>query len=450
MTAHDSRHSHVFHRSHKRAKPVISHGEGIWLFDTEGRRYLDASGGAVVVNVGHGIADIASAIHAQAARTAHVHPTMFTSQAVEDLARRLAEYLPLPDARLFFLASGAEAVEAAIKFARQVQIARGHPGRYKVIGRWGSYHGASLGALAVMGKPSMRSTYEPMFVDMPHIDPPYCYRCPFGLTYPACGVRCAHALEDEIKRQGPESVSAFIAEPISGATLGAVIPPAEYWPIVRDICDRYGILLIADEVMTGMGRTGRWFAVQEWDVIPDMVTLGKGVSGGYLPLSALAAPGDLVDQVNERLGDFNHGGTFSHHAVSAAAGLATLDTIEARDLVEHSARLGRLLGEKLHAALDGHPHVGDIRGRGLMWGIELVASRADKQPFPPGRKIAAKLADHAFAQGMIVYAMSGCVDGWAGDHVMVAPPLIVTEDEIDEIVRRLKASVDAVTLGAAG
>ncbi len=438
-----AQHSHVFYRKHQSPKPAISHGEGIYLWDTDGKRYIDASGGAVVVNVGHGVREIAEAIGAQAARVGYVHATMFTSAALEELSARLAALLPLPDARIFYLTSGAEAVETAIKFARQAQIALGHPSRYKVIGRWGSYHGATLGTMAVMGKPSMRRTYEPLFLDMPHIPPVYCYRCPFNLAYPACGLLCAEALEQEIKRQGVDTVAAFIAEPIAGATLGAVVPPDEYWPRIRDICDRYGVLLIVDEVMTGMGRTGRWFAISQWGVVPDIITLGKGLSGGYAPLSAAAVRGDLVERVWETLGDFNHGGTFSHQPVAAAAGVATLDYLAAHDLIARAEAMGKLLGEKLHAAFDDHPHIGDIRGQGLMWGIELVADRMSKQPFPPAAKLAERVFAHAFADGLIVYAMGGCADGVAGDHVMVAPPFVVSADELDEIVARLTRAVDA-------
>lgn len=441
MSDEPTSHSHVFHRKPGRPKPTISHGEGVYLWDTDGKRYIDASGGAVVVNVGHGVEAIARAVGEQAARVGYAHASMFTSDASEALAARLAAYLPLEDSRLYFLSSGAEAVEAAIKFARQVQIARGEPHRYKVIGRWGSYHGATLGALAVMGKPSMRRTYEPMFRDMPHIPPAYCYRCPFGLAYPSCGLACADALADEIVRQDPASVSAFIAEPVAGATLGAVVPPPEYWPRIREICDRYGVLLIADEVMTGMGRTGVWCAMQHFGVEPDAITLGKGLSGGVLPLSALAARGEDVAQVVSALGDFNHGGTFSHQPVAAAAGLATLDVLEGGELVGRAARMGEVLGQALRATFDAHPSVGDVRGLGLMWAIELVGERESRRPFEPGRKVAPKIAAAAFDRGLIVYAMQGGADGAVGDHVMIAPPFVVDDSEIEEIVGLLAESV---------
>ena len=292
-----------------------------------------------------------------------------------------------------------------------------------------------------MGKPSMRKTYEPQFRDMPHIPPVYCYRCPFGLTYPGCALRCAEELESEIKRQGPDTVAAFIAEPIAGATLGAVVPPDDYWPRIREICDAYGVLLIVDEVMTGVGRTGRWFAIEQWGIRPDIMTLGKGVSGGYTPLSVTAMRGELVEQVWDRLGDFNHGGTFSHQPVASAAGNAALDYLESNDLVARSEAMGVLLGRKLHAAFDGHPHIGDIRGQGLMWTLEFVEDRESHEPFPPGMKLAAMLFDQAFDLGLIVYPGSGTVDGAAGDIVMVSPPFVVTEDQLDEIVSRLSDAI---------
>lgn len=437
------KHSQVFYRKHKRSKPTIAHGEGVYLWDTDGNRYIDASGGPVVVNVGHGVNEIVEAIRAQAKQVAYAHAGMFTAQAVEALSAGLAAHLPMPDSRFFYLSSGSEAVETAIKLARQIQMARGEPSCWKVIGRWGSYHGTTLGALAVMGKPSMRNLYAPMIRDMPHVEPVFCYRCPFKLDYPACGLRCADDLEAAIKREGPETVAAFIGEPIAGATLGSVVPPDDYWPRIRDICDRYGLLLIADEVMTGMGRTGCWFGIEHWDVTPDIICLGKGLTGGYLPLSAAAARGEWVELLWERTGDFNHGGTFSHHVVAAAAGLAALRYLEQHDLIKRSASMGKLLGEKLHAAFDDHPHVGDIRGRGLMWTLELVVDRETKQPFPVEMHLSSRLHDYAFAGGLIVYPMSGTVDGVSGDHVTLSPPFIVTDDQLDEIVARLGQAIDA-------
>ncbi len=436
-----TRKSHVFYRQYRRAKPTVSRGEGIYLWDTDGKRYIDASGGAIVVNVGHGVKAIAQAMGEQASSVAFAHATMFTSAALEDLADALAGVTPIPDARFFFMCSGSEANETAMKLARQLQIARGEPLRHATIARWGSYHGGTLGAIALTGKASMRRIYTPMFVDVPHIPPPYCYRCPFKLSYPSCGIACAQALEVEILRHGKESIAGFIAEPVSGATIGAVVPPPEYWPILREICDRYGVLLIADEVMSGMGRTGRWFAVEHWGVAPDILCMGKGVSGGYVPLSVTAAKGELVELLWERTGDFNHGGTYSHQPVAAAAGLAALQYIKENDLVARAARVGEKLGMRLREGLEDLSCVGDVRGLGMMWAVEFVADRKTKAPFPKAQGFSGRIYKAAFESGLIVYAMPGCADGDNGDHVMVAPPLVVEESQIDDIVGLLRAAI---------
>ncbi|MBU0702798.1 MAG: aminotransferase class III-fold pyridoxal phosphate-dependent enzyme, partial [Chloroflexi bacterium] len=419
-------------------------GEGVYLYDTEGRRYLDASGGAIVVNIGHGVREVAQAMAEQSAQVAYVHAAMFTSRPMEDYAEALAEVVPLPGARFFPLSSGSEAVETAIKLARQVQVERGQAGRYLIISRWQSYHGTTLGALAVAGKPKMRRLFQPMLPEMPHIPPSYCYRCPYGLAHPGCGIRCAEALAVEIKQAGKENVAAFIAESVSGATLGAVAPPPEYWPRIRQICDEHGLLMIVDEVMAGFGRTGRWFGFQHWDVVPDIVTMGKGTTGGYFPLSITAVRGELVDTMVMGSGDFVHGGTFSHHAVGAAAGLATLRYLQEHDLVAVAARKGVLLGQKLRAALEGLPCVGDVRGIGLLWAVEFVADRIGKAPFPPQMHFARRVADVAFERGLIVYPGTGCADGVSGDLVMLGPPLVISEEQMDEMVALLREAVEEV------
>jgi adenosylmethionine-8-amino-7-oxononanoate aminotransferase len=433
--------NHVFYRRLSHAYPSVVRGEGIYLYDTDGKRYLDASGGSVVVNIGHGVAEVVQAIAEQAGRVAYVHGTMFTTQALEEYARALAKLVPLSHPRFFFLSSGSEAVETAIKFTRQVQIDRGEPGRYMVISRWRSYHGTTLGALAVSGRAHFRQPYLPLLRDFPHIPPAYCYRCPWDKSYPGCDIDCAQALETAARRAGPENVATFIAEPVSGASLGAAAPPPEYWPLVREICDRYGLLLIADEVMTGFGRTGRWFAMQHWDVMPDVMATAKGATGGYFPLSITAVRGELVETIREGHGNFAHGGTFSHHTVGAAAGLATLRYLQENDLVTASAAKGKVLGEKLDEALGDVPCVGDVRGIGLMWGVEFVADRATKAPFPRAARFARRVADAAFDKGLIVYPCTGCADGVAGDLVMVAPPFIITDAQMDEAVALLQEAV---------
>jgi len=426
---------------------MVERGVGAYLYDPEGRRYLDASGGALVVNIGHGVREVADAIAEQTARVAYAHPTMFTSRPLEDYADALAEVVPIPDARFFFLSSGSEAVETALKLARQAHVERGEPRRYLTISLWRSYHGTTLGALAVAGKPMMRRPFQPMLPQTPHIPPPYCYRCPFGLAYPACELRCAEALAVQIKLTGAENVAAFIAESVSGATLGAVAPPKEYWPRVREICDEYGLLLIADEVMAGFGRTGQWFAIQHWGVEPDLIAMGKGTTGGYFPLSVTAVRREWADAIVNGSGDFVHGGTFSHHVVGAAAGLATLRYMQDHDLVAAAAQKGPALGKKLRAALGDLPCVGDVRGIGLMWGVEFVADRGSKAPFPPEVHFGRRVADAAFEQGLIVYPSSGCADGVAGDLVTLGPPLIVTEGEMEQMAGMLRRAVETVVDG---
>lgn len=436
---------HVFYRRMAHTYPLVERGEGVYLYDTEGRRYLDASGGPLVVNVGHGVEAIAAAIGTQAGRVAYVHGNLFTTDALEVYSRRLAARVPLPEPRFFYLCSGSEAVETALKFVRQVQIARGQAGRDRFISRWGSYHGLTLGALAASGKPSMRAPYLSMFRDMAHVGPPYCYRCPFGAVYPACDLACARQLEEAIHEQEPDRVAGFIAEPVGGATLGAIVPPDEYWPLVREICDRHGLMLIADEVMTGFGRTGLWFAMERYGVQPDVMTLAKGVAGGYFPLSVTAVRGCDVEAIRQVHGDFNHGGTFSHHAVGAAAALATLDYLEAHDLVAQAAARGTYLGAELRAALADVPAAGDVRGIGLMWAVEFVADRRTKAPFPPELHFADRVCGRCMELGVLLYPGHGSVDGRRGDHLMVAPPFVVTEGEIDLVVNVLRQAVVQVT-----
>lgn len=426
---------HVFYRKLNHGRPKIAHGQGIYLYDESGKRYLDGSGGPIVVNVGHGRAEIVQAIAAQAQAAAYVHAIMFTSEPLEQYAAELAPLVPIPDPRFYLLASGSEVIEGALKLARQIQMARGENDRHLIISRHQSYHGMTLGALAVSGRPGLRAPYLPMFQDMPHIQPPYPYR------NPATGEEAATRLEEAILAAGPDNVAAFLAEPFSGASLGAVVPPDDYWPCIAAICRQYGVLLIADEVLVGFGRTGRWWGVNHWDIQPDILVTSKGTAGGYFPLGFIAAKGDDVEQIRQTLGDFNHGGTFSHHAVGAAAALATLHIIKEEKLVENSAAMGQLLGAKLQRALGDHPHVGDIRGRGLFWAIEFVQDRASKAPFPKERNLAWRIWERAFDLGLIVYYSQGCADGVNGDLIMAGPPLIINEAQLDELVAMLTTAV---------
>ncbi len=438
-----SRHpeGHVFYRRMGHDYPTIVRGEGVYLYDDEGRRYIDASGGPLVVNVGHGVASIAQAMAAQAEQVAYVHGSLFTTAPLEAYSTRLARHVPLDAPRFFYLSSGSEAVETAFKFVRQVQMARGEAARHRVISRWGSYHGVTLGTLAASGKPSMRQPFAPMFRDVPHIAPPYCYRCPLGMSCPDCGLACARQLETAILAEGPENVAAFVAEPVGGATLGAIVPPAGYWPLIRQICDRYGLLLIADEVLTGFGRAGAWFAMEHLGARADVMTMAKGAAGGYFPLSITAMKGDDVETVRRVYRDFNHGGTFSHHAVGAAAALATLDILEGRGLVSRAAAMGTHLGRELRAVLEDVPAAGDVRGMGMLWAVEFVADRATREPFPAEARFADRVCARCLQLGVLLYPGHGSVDGRRGDHVMVAPPFVVTEDEVAIILDVLRRAI---------
>lgn len=426
---------HVFYRKLGFARPKIATARGIYLYDVDGNRYIDGSGGPLVVNVGHGRQEIIAAINQQLESAAYVHATMFTSEPLEQYADALAAITPIPDSRFYFLSSGSEVVEGALKLARQIQISRGETSRNLIIGRYGSYHGMTLGALSVSGRPGLRKPYLDMFHDMPHIEPPYPYRDP------ASGEEAAARLEEMILQLGPKNVAAFIAEPISGAGLGAIVPPRYYWPIIRQICDQYGVLLIADEVLVGFGRTGKWWGLDHWDLAPDIMVTSKGAAGGYFPLGILATSTQNIDLIQEKLGDFNHGGTFSHHAVGAAAGLATLKIIQAENLVANSARMGALLGAALNSALRDHPNIGDIRGRGLFWALEIVQDKKSKSPFPAKEKTAVKIWQLAFEKGLVIYYSQGCADGVNGDLIMLGPPLIVTESDIEEIVNILTETI---------
>jgi adenosylmethionine-8-amino-7-oxononanoate aminotransferase len=421
--------------------PKAVSAEGIWIKDSEGKRYLDASGGALVVNLGHGREEIARAVEKQLRAYYYVHPTMFEAPIVNQLAAGLAAHAPAGIERFYFHASGSEAVEAALKLARQIHLAAGRPQRATIIGRWKSYHGLTLGALGAMGRTLFRAPYAPMLKEAVHIPPPYCLRCSYGLTPDICGLRCAQMLAETIENLDADTVSAFIAETVSGGTLACYPPPPGYWELIREICDHYGVLLILDEVLCGMGRTGRWFAADHYSITPDIVTLGKGISSGAVALSAVGVQRDHFETVRKGSGAFIHGGTFSHHPVAAAAGVAVLDILEREQLVERVAQLGHVLGDKLHAALSDHPHVADVRGIGFMWGIELVQEQQGLVPFPRSAKITEQLWARLFEKGLVVYKSTGLA-GADGDALIVAPPFILPEDKFDYIADTIRTTLD--------
>jgi adenosylmethionine-8-amino-7-oxononanoate aminotransferase len=434
----------VFHRPLGRELPVIARGAGAELWDTTGKRYLDGSGGAVVVNVGHGRVEIAEAMARQARAAAYVHGTQFTSDAIENYARRLAPHVPGDCNRLYLVSGGSEANETAVKMARAYQLAIGQGSRHQVVRRSVSYHGNTLMTLSLSGRPNLQKPYRPLLTAAPEAPAPFCYHCPLGKTYPECQVACADDLETVIRREGPETVAAFIAEPILGASAGAAVPPEDYARKAREICSRHGVVYIDDEVMTGFGRTGAFFGIEWSGALPDLVTCGKGMSGGYMPVGAVLASERIVAAL-ERAGGFTHGFTFSHNPVTAAACLETLRILEEEDLVTRA----RTLGERLLSRLEsfrGHEHVGDVRGRGLMAGVELVADKSTRRPFPRSDKKAEAVTAGAFENGLVVYPSTGCADGGNGDLVMLAPPFVTTEAQIDEMTSILERTLEGLGL----
>jgi adenosylmethionine-8-amino-7-oxononanoate aminotransferase len=340
------------------------------------------------------------------------------------------------------MSSGSEAVETAIKLARQIHLANGRERRIRLISRWKSYHGLTLGALAATGRTAFRGPFIPLLADAVHIHPPYCLRCSYGLSYPDCRLRCAVALEETIQNLGSEVVSAFLAETVSGATLGVYQPPAGYWPLVREICDRYQVLLIQDEIMCGMGRTGRWFASEHYGVTPDIVTLGKGLSGGVLAMSAVGVQEKHFEAMRSAQG-FTHGGTYSHHPVAAAAGLASLGILERENLVARADTLGRALGRKLRERLSPHPRVADVRGLGMMWGIELVKDKATLEPFSRDEQVTERLWEAVFKRGVIVYKSTGLA-GKDGDALVIGPPFTITEEDIELLTESVGRAIEQI------
>ena len=434
--------NHIFGRSTKGALPTAVAGDGCYLIDASGKRYLDGSGGAAVSCLGHSNAAVRAALHAQLDQVAFAHTGFFTSAPAEQLADTLVAAAPEGIERVYLVSGGSEAVEASLKLARQYFLEIGQPQRHRVIARRQSYHGNTLGALATGGNEWRRAQFAPMLVETSHISPCYEYReRAEGESLEAYGLRAADELEAEIQRLGPESVMAFVAEPVVGATAGAVPAVPGYLKRIREICDRHGVLLILDEVMCGMGRTGYLFACQEDGVSPDMITIAKGLGAGYQPIGALLVQGKIYDAIAAGSGFFQHGHTYMGHAMAAAAANAVLGEIQSRELLMRVRTQGAKLDAALRAELGQNPHVGDIRGRGLFRGVELVESRETKAPFDPARKLNARIKAEAFAAGLICYPMGGTIDGLRGDHVLLAPPFIIEDAQIDELVGKLSGAI---------
>ncbi|MCC5983402.1 MAG: aspartate aminotransferase family protein [Rhodobacteraceae bacterium] len=434
---------HVFGRSTKGRLPRAVAGDGCYIIDAGGKRYLDGSGGAAVSCLGHSDPDIRAALHAQLDQLAFAHTGFFTTDAAEALADALVAGAPEGIDRVYLVSGGSEAVEAALKLARQYFMEIGQPQRHRVIARRQSYHGNTLGALAAGGNAWRRAQFAPLLAETSHIAPCYEYRdrAP-GESVGDYGLRVADELEAELQRLGPETVMAFVAEPVVGATSGAVPAVPGYLRRIREICDRHGVLLILDEVMCGMGRTGHLFACLEDGVAPDMLTIAKGLGAGYQPIGALLTSAAIYDAIDAGTGFFQHGHTYMGHAMAAAGAGAVLRAIDERGLLARVQAMGARLDTALHERFGQHPHVGDIRGRGLFRGLELVADRESKAPFDPGRKLHARVKAAAMQAGLICYPMGGTIDGQHGDHILLAPPFIITEDQIAELTDKLGTALD--------
>jgi adenosylmethionine-8-amino-7-oxononanoate aminotransferase len=436
--------SHVFQRETDHEFPKAVRGEGIRVVDSAGRRYIDASGGAAVSCLGHSHPDVIAAVQRQVAAIPLAYSHFFTSDALEDLADTLCAEAPAGLEKVFFVSGGSEGIEAALKLARQYYLEIGQPKRARFIARRQSYHGNTLGALAVGGNQFRREPYQPMLFEATHIAPCYAYRDKRSEeTDEQYGRRVADELETAIQRLGPETVAAFVAEPVVGATLGAVPAVAGYFKRIREICDRHGVLLIFDEVMCGMGRCGDLFAATHEGVAPDILVVAKGLGAGYQPIGGVMVQAKIHAAIARGSGQLMHGHTYFNHTTACAAALAVQRVIKRDRLIDNVRRQGKRLRDGLEERLGNHRHVGDIRGRGLFLGIEFVADRASKRPFDPALKLHHRLRDIGMEQGIMCYPMGGTIDGKRGDHVCLAPPYIVTDAEIDEIVERMGRTIDA-------
>jgi adenosylmethionine-8-amino-7-oxononanoate aminotransferase len=433
--------SSVFYRNPQQEYPRGLRGEGVYLYDTEGKQYLDGSGGAAVSCLGHWHPYVIAAIKRQVEELAYAHTAFLTNDPQEKLARHLSARFGEEGARVYFLSGGSEANEAAIKLARMYCLARGHDDKHIVVSREQSYHGNTLGALSMSGNPGRRNIYAPMLHDWPRIEPCYAYRHQGDdESEDDYGSRSAQALEDAVDEHGADQILAFVAETVVGATIGAVPPVGDYLKKIREICDRHNILLILDEIMAGCGRTGTYYSFEQDGVQPDIATLAKGLGGGYQPIGAAVARKHIHDTIVDQFGSFYHGHTYIGHATACAAALAVAKVVYQDDLLDNVQHIGKQLREELASAFAEHPHVGDIRGRGLLIGIELVADRADKTPADPA--LASRIKEAAMEQGLIIYPGSGTADGRRGAHVLLAPPFIYESTHVDELVTKLKTVLE--------
>ena len=436
---------HAVHRDWDRKFPLIDHAEGIYLYDQDGRRYIDGSGGSsVVTTIGHGVPEIAQAMFEQAQKFSFYPAHAFTNEPfleLSDLVVSLAPGALKGASRVWVTCTGTDATDDAIRLARQYWVLKGKSSKHQVITRWQGFHGNTISVAGYSGITGRRSIFQPMFIDSPHLPPAFCYRCPFEHTYPECNLLCARALETSIRQQGPENIAAFIAEPVVGAGLGCVPAPDGYFQIMREICSRYDILFIADEVMTGWGRTGKMWGIEHWGVTPDIIATAKGMTAGYTPLSAVIARDEIWAALEEAHSPFKAGHTLNANAVSCAGAIAVINYSLKHNLVENSCQRGEQALEGLRNVMVEHPIVGDVHGRGLMFGFELVKNRETKQPFQPEQHASMRFEDAALKRGLVAYPCSGSVDGVLGDMVLLAPPLVTSAAQIDDILNIINDSL---------
>lgn len=423
--------------------PVVDHAEGIKIWDTDGKAYIDACSGAVIANIGYGHESITDAIQKQAQKTYFAYRLHFESQPILDYSKALVDNSAEHLDRVFFVSGGSEAVESAIKLCRQYFYDSNQGSRHIFISRVPSYHGCTVGTLALTAYAPLEAPFRPLLKSYPKIPAPYCYRCAFNLEYPDCDLKCARELEKTILEQGPENVAGFITEPIGGASTGAIVPPNGYFDIIQETCHKYGVMLILDEVMTGFGRTGKLFAYEHWNIEADIVALSKGMASGYFPLGAILARHSIVNTVLDS-GGFKHGHTYAGNPMACAVGLEVLDFIQRHDLCHNARRGGRQLMNGLEALAKRNPVIGQVRGKGLLLGVELVRNPDTKEPFPVDTNAAQLLTDNALKDGLIIYPRRS-INGLSGDHVLVAPPLIVTASEVDEILARFEKALETTT-----
>ncbi len=439
---------HAVHRDWERDFPVIVRTEGIYLYDEHGRRYIDGSGGSsVVTSLGHGVAEIPQAMYDQAQKFSFYPAHAFTNQPFLDLCDLIVSLAPgelRDNSRVWITCTGTDATDDAVRLARQYWVESGNPSKYQIISRWQAFHGNNVAVAGFSGLTARRKIFQPMYVDSPHIPPAFCYRCAYEQTYPACNLLCARALETAILQQGPENVAAFIAEPVVGAALGCVPAPDGYFQKIREICDRHNVLFIADEVMTGWGRTGKMWGIEHWGVTPDIIATAKGMTAGYTPLSAILARDEIWGVLERNHSAFKAGHTLNANAVSCAGAIAVINYSLAHDLAGNAAARGEQALAGLADLMAKHPIIGDVRGRGLMFGFELVADRATRAPFPPARKVSSLIEAAALRHGLVTYPCTGTVAGGPGDMMLMAPPLVISEEEMNEVLTILDLAVGEV------